>query len=168
MPADLSEDAPQWCVLHVKPRCEKKMAGYLASTQFDQYLPLRAETKIYQRRKVAVEKPVFPGYVFACVSRDRRVLVLKSRLVVHVLEVRDQAQFMNEIRQIRLALDVNPALGACPALTQGECVRIVSGPFQGLEGRVKVLKSRTQVVLNVEGIGQGVAVEVSMDMVERQ
>ena len=54
-----------WAVLHVKPRCEKKVDDFCATFQIGRYLPLRKETKIYQRRKVTVEKPVFPRYVFA-------------------------------------------------------------------------------------------------------
>ena len=54
-----------WHVLHVKPRTEKKVAEFCELRRVLPYLPLREETKIYQRRKVTVQKPAFPGYVFA-------------------------------------------------------------------------------------------------------
>lgn len=155
-----------WHVLHARPRCEKKLADYLAGIGVEYYLPLRTESKIYQRRKVVVQRPLFSGYVFACFDLARRVLVLKSRQIVRDLPVRDQVRFLAELDQVRRALTANPALGACPAITKGSRVRILAGPFQGLEGMVAALRRSTRVVLNVDSIGQGVAVEVDADMLE--
>lgn len=159
--------APFWHVVHARPRCEKKLAEYFLFHRLEHYLPLRMERKIYQRRKVEVLKPLFPGYVFVSFNQHQRLLVLKSRQVVRILQINDQARFLNEIAQVRQALEVNPVLGACPALARGMRVRIVSGPFQGLQGVVSALKGETRVVLNVDIIGQGVPVEVGPEMLER-
>lgn len=158
---------PSWQVLHVRPRCEKKCAEYLGASHVDYYLPLREETKIYQRRKVTVEKPLFPSYVFTQFAPLQRVHVLKSQMVIRIISVENQTRLLMELDQIRTALAVNPILGSCPAVTQGTPVRIKSGPFQGLEGVVCTVKGETRVVLNVEMIGQGVPVEVGLDMLER-
>ncbi|MBU4198465.1 MAG: hypothetical protein KKG09_08795 [Verrucomicrobia bacterium] len=158
---------PAWYVLHTRPRCEKKLEDYCRVYHLEHYLPLRKEVKVYQRRKVEVRKPLFPGYVFARFDCSQRVGVLRSRQVVRVLTVGDQAGFICEINQIRKALTIEPTLGACPALKRGARVRIVIGPFQGLEGVVSAFKGQTRVVLNVNLIGQGVPVEVTPDMLER-
>ena len=155
-----------WTVLHVRPRCEKKMAGHCAFYSIPHYLPLRRETKVYQRRKVTVDKPVFPGYVFAEVPRAQRLTVLKSSSIVRVIEVEDQARFVHEIDQVRQALAVDATLGATAAITSGRPVRIVGGPFQGLEGVVATVRGVTRVVLNVDMIGQAVKVDVDADMLE--
>ena len=150
-----------WHVLHVKPRCEKKLAaqvgGYLG---LESFLPLREETKIYQRRKVTVSKPVFPGYLFAAFTREQQVLVLKTNQVVRVLDVVNQEGFLAQLDQVRKALEVDPTLGACEAFQTGQRVRIRAGPFQGIEGVVQVVRGQTRVVLNIELIGQAVPVEV--------
>jgi len=156
-----------WYVLHTRPRCEKKLEDYCRVSQLEHYLPLRKEVKVYQRRKVAVRKPLFPGYVFARFDSSQRAGVLQSRQVVRVLAVRDQAGFINEIDQIRKALAIEPTLGPCPALQRGNPVRIVIGPFQGLEGVVSAFKGQTRVIMNVNLIGQGVPLEVTPDMLER-
>ena len=159
-------DEPKWHVLHVRPRCEKKMAEYCVTQHVSHYLPLREETKVYQRRKVTVEKPVFPGYVFTVFNSEERMLVLKSHAVVRILEVLDQTRFVKELEQVRQALDVDPTLGACAAFEAGKRVRIGGGPFQGLEGIVQTVKGKTRVLLNVEMIGQAVAVEADMGLLE--
>ena len=156
-----------WHVLHVRPRCEKKLAKYCDSVNLEHYLPLRTERKVYQRRKVDVLKPLFPGYVFAKFNAFQRILVLKSQQIVHILQVKDQVGLINELNQIRQALEVDPCLNACPAVEQGTLVRIISGPFQGMEGMVATLKDQTRVVLNVDIIGKGVPLVTDLDILER-
>jgi len=162
----------RWHVLHVRPRCEKKMAAFCAAMPVEHYLPLRREAKKYQRRTVEVWKPLFPGYVFVRFRPEEKTTVLQSGHAVRVLEVGNQALFIGEIEQIRQALKAEPGLSACPALAAGMTVRITSGPFQGLEGTVLSTKGPAaakplRVVINVSMIGQGVAIEAYGDMLER-
>jgi transcription antitermination factor NusG len=143
------------------------MADYCAHYGVHHYLPLRRETKIYQRRKVTVDKPVFSGYVFADMDRPQRDVVVRSGHLVRAIDVADQAVFAKEIEQVRLALAVDPTLGATQAIERGRAVRIVAGPFQGLEGVVEGVHAMSRVVLNVDMIGQGVRLDVELDMLER-
>jgi len=156
----------EWHVLHVRPRCEKKMVEHCTILRIKHYLPLRSETKVYQRRKVTVEKPVFPGYFFACFDDDGRLGLLKTNTIVRILNVPSQRELLHELAQVRKALAVDPSLGTCEALKKGCLIRIRSGPFQGVEGLVESLKANMKVCLNVEMIGQAIAVEVDRGMVE--
>ena len=155
-----------WHVLHVRPRCEKKMGEYCAAHAVECYLPLREETKVYQRRRVTVEKPVFPGYVFLTFRPAERVTVLKSNVVVRILEVVNQEQLLHELAQIRKALDVDATLGACAAFERGRRVRVTAGSFQGVEGIIQTVRGQTRVLLNVDMIGQAVAVEIDRELLE--
>jgi len=161
-----STSQPLWHVLHVRPRCEKKAAAHCARLGLTVYLPLRERTCIYQRRKVTVEKPVFPGYVFAVFAPRNRVAVLRSRHVARILEVKDQARLEAELSQIRLALAIDRTLAAGDAYTTGQRVRIAGGPFRGLEGVVQTVRGGTRVLLNVEIIGQAVAVDAEKELLE--
>ena len=158
--------APVWHVVHVKPRCEKKLAEYCAKHALTCDLPLREETKIYQRRRVTVSKPVFPGYCFLNYDESKRVTLLKSNLLVRVLKVMDQAQLVRELQQVHQALAADPTLDACAAFQAGKRVTIRSGPFCGLEGVVQMVRGKARVILNVEMIGRGLAVEVGMEVLE--
>ncbi|NQT91729.1 MAG: hypothetical protein HQ559_03135 [Lentisphaerae bacterium] len=155
-----------WHVLYLRPRCEKKMAEYSDIHKIKYYLPLRRETKVYQRRKVTVDKPIFPGYFFSACDDEQRITLLKTNHIVRVLEPDSQRRFLHELAQIRAALAVDPSLGACEMLETGRRVRIVSGPFQGIEGTVATFKANTLVLLNVEMIGQAVSVEVARDYLD--
>ena len=142
------------------------MAEYAQLLGLSHYLPLRSETKIYQRRKVTVDKPVFPGYFFASFDREGRLGLLKTNNIVRILQPPHERQLLHELAQVRRALDVDPTLGACSALKRGTRVRILGGPFMGIEGVVSSLKANAKVRLNVEMIGQAVAVEVDREYLE--
>jgi transcription antitermination factor NusG len=45
-------------------------------------------------------------------------------------------------------------------------VTIRSGPFQGLEGVVQLVRGKAKVVLNVEMIGRALAVEVAVELLD--
>lgn len=156
----------RWHVLHVRPRCEKKMVEHSQALGLSHYLPLRRETKVYQRRKVMVEKPVFPGYFFASFNREGRVGLLKTNQVVRVLDPVDQRILLHQLAQVRRALRTDPTLMPCDALRKGRMVRITGGPFMGVEGAISEVHGTAKVRLNVEMIGQAVAVEVDKDFLE--
>ena len=155
-----------WNVLHVRPRCEKKMGVFCRVQRYEYYLPLRSETKIYQRRKVTVEKPVFPGYVFVSFGPQERLELLKTNNIVRILESMDEQHLLHELEQIQKALAVDATLGAVAALKKGRHVRITGGPFMGVEGLIQDVKGNTKVLLNVDMIGRAVAVEVDRDFLE--
>jgi len=142
------------------------MAEYSRKIGLHHYLPLRKETKIYQRRKVTVQKPVFPGYFFVSFDLDGQVELLKSSNVVRIINVPRQRALLHELAQVRKALSVDSTLGAVKALTRGRLVRITAGPFMGVEGMVSAIKGMNVVRLNVDLIGQAIAVEVDKDYLE--
>ncbi|MDA0989295.1 MAG: hypothetical protein O3A51_00910 [Verrucomicrobia bacterium] len=153
-------------MLYLRPRCEKKLAEFCQIHHLPFYLPLREETKIYQRRKVTVEKPLFPSYFFCAFDADGRAKLLKTNNVLRILEPRSRRQLLHELAQIRRALRVDPTLSTCAALQAGRVVRILGGPFRGVEGIVRAIRGQTKVCLNVEMIGRAVAVEVDRQYLE--
>lgn len=155
-----------WFVLHVGPRTEKKVAAVCARYGIPHYLPLHESVKIYQRRKVVVHKPLFPGYLFAALSSATRVYVLRTNHVFRMITPDHEAKLLHELEQVRLALSVDPRLGPSGQFSLGTRVRITAGVFQGLEGHVGQLTKRATVRLNVELVGQSIGVDVDRDLLE--
>jgi transcriptional antiterminator RfaH len=155
-----------WYVLYLRPRCEKKLAEYCQIHGLSHYLPLRRETKIYQRRKVTVEKPLFPSYFFASFDGDGRTQVLKTNNVLRILEPSSRRKLLHELAQVRKALRVDPTLITVSAIRTGRRVRIKGGPFLGVEGVVMSLKGKAKVCLNVEMIGRALAMDVDREYLE--
>mgnify|MGYP002858621129 CR=1 FL=1 len=142
------------------------MAEFCEIHELRHYLPLRKETKIYQRRKVTVEKPLFPSYIFSSFDEDGRLELLKTNNVLRILEPTSRRQLLHELAQVRKALNVDLSLASCSALRRGRRVKIRAGPFMGVEGVVQSLRGRAKVCLNVDMIGRAVAVEVDREFLE--
>jgi len=163
---DSAEDKRLWHVLYLHPRSEKKVADYCQVHGITFYLPLRRETKVYQRRRVTVDKPLFPGYFFVAFDRTSRVTVLQSNHVVRIMVPSSQRLLLHQLAQIRKALKIDPGLATARAIAKGTRVRIKTGPFMGVEGLVAEVKGVSRVLLNVELVGQAVVVEVERAFLE--
>jgi len=152
-----------WKVLFVKPRTEKKVTEYCSLYRIPCYLPLREKTRTVQRRKVTFMLPVFPGYVFVKLLPAQRLSLLQSNLLVRILEPSQPRRMLRDLVMVRRALKADPTLVPTEPLTQGRMVRIVAGPFMGVEGRVARMAGTLKVVLNVDMIGQAVSVTAEMN-----
>jgi transcriptional antiterminator RfaH len=156
----------QWKVFFVKPRSEKKVAEFCSLYGIQYYLPLREKSRVAQRRKIVVRVPVFPGYVFAKIDDNQRLQMLKTNLLVRVLEPLKPRRMLRDLVMVRRALRVNPALRPAKPLEAGRPVRIVDGPFKNIEGVVSRMSGTMKVILNVEMIGQAVVVTAEREQVE--
>jgi transcription antitermination factor NusG len=156
----------QWKVFFVKPRAEKKVAEFCSLYGIQYYLPLREKSRVAQRRKIVVRVPVFPGYVFARIDDNQRLQMLKTNLLVRVLEPLKPRRMLRDLVMVRRALRVNPALRPAKPLEAGRPVRIVDGPFKNIEGVVSRMSGTMKVILNVEMIGQAVVVTAEREQVE--
>jgi transcription antitermination factor NusG len=155
-----------WKVLFVKPRTEKKVSEYCKLYGIDFYLPMREHTRVVQRRKTVVSLPLFSGYVFVRLLPTQKLQLQQTNLLVRILEPTNPRKMLRDLVMVRRALRANPALTPAKPLTKGRLVRIISGPFLGIEGRVARMTAKMKVVLNIEMIGQATAVEIESSIVE--
>ena len=142
------------------------MSEHCETHGISHYLPLREETRIYQRRKVVVLKPVFPGYFFCSPSLEDRAILMNTNHILRFLNPTHPREFLRQLVQVRRALAVDPGLRSRNALKRGLRVRIRRGAFMGIEGFISRIKGTTTVCLNVQMIGQAIAVEVDQDFIE--
>src|SRR5207244_4396402 len=129
-------DAGPWCVCHTRPRCEKKFAALLVAERFEHYLPLIASVRRYGAQVKRFTKPLFPGYVFARITRERKSRVYQQDLLARVITVEDEAKFLNQLADVRLIVASGLELSLHPLIKRGTSVRVVSGPLRGLVGVV--------------------------------
>jgi len=155
-----------WKVLFVKPRTEKKVSEYCSLYGIPFYLPLRDKTRVVQRRKITFMLPVFPGYVFVKLLPAQRLQLLQTNLLVRVLEPTHPRRMLRDLVMVRRALRADPTLTPTKPLAQGRMVRIIGGPFMGVEGRVARMAGTMKVVLNIDLIGQAVSVTAKTDQLE--
>lgn len=157
----------RWYVLHVKPRTEKKAEEWLKIFRLWHYLPIYEKVTRVQRRKVVRRIPVFPGYVFACMNGDERLKMLRTQLVVRMIDVPRQRELIHQLRQVAKAGKRGAEMRTVEKFAVGDFVRVVHGPFYGIEGYIKRDDGKATIVLNVEILGQAVAVSITPDCCQK-
>jgi transcription antitermination factor NusG len=75
---------------------------------------------------------------------------------------------IHDLRQIAHASKVGEQLRKVERFVVGEKVRIVHGPFYGIEGYVKKDEGKTLIVLNVDILGQAIAVSILPSWCEKK
>jgi len=158
-----SEFGPNWFAVYTSPRHEKRVDHYMNLREIEHFLPLyRVQRKWNSGATVALDLPLFPGYLFVRITRSERVRVLEVPGVLTMVggTGRQLAPLPDtEINALRSGLPLRNA-EPHPLLTVGQRARIRSGALSGMVGVVVRLKNSLRVVLTMDLIMQSVAVEV--------
>jgi transcription antitermination factor NusG len=111
---------------------------------------------------VQLELPLFSGYVFLRLALCDRMRVVSIPSLVRLVGFNGLPAALadEEMEILRLGLGQSFLAEPHPFLTVGRRVRIVEGPFAGLEGVLKRKKSNLRVVVSLELIQRSVAVDV--------
>ena len=158
---------PHWYVAYTLPRHEKSVADRLQSRDVETYLPLYSLVRTWNRRRVEVELPLFPGYVFVKMIITDRVRVLAHPGVIRLVGFNGNAVALpdGEIERLRSSLATWKA-EPYPFLTAGKQVKIKSGPFVGFQGRIIRRKGKMRLIVSLELIQSAILLE--LDAAEAQ
>jgi len=157
----LEFSAPQWYAAYTHANHEKKAATHLLQRGIEHFLPTYTSIRRWKDRRVRLEMPLFPGYVFVQVAPSDFLPVLHTPGIAYVVSFNGQPAALpaEQIHQLRHGLSqmrVEPHR----FVAAGRRVRILSGPLQGAEGILMRVKNTCRVVLSVKLIQRSVAVEV--------
>ena len=155
-----------WRIAQVKSRREKALASFLAQAGIGYFLPLYQRRQNSKKRERFSLMPLFPGYIFLTADDFDRHKAMRTNHIARVIEVRDPATLVYELRNIYKALEGDRALFPVDFLSTGQLVRITKGPMKDVEGIIERKSRGCRVILSVSSIMQSVCVEVDADMVE--
>jgi transcription antitermination factor NusG len=153
-------------VLHTKSRQEKAAARFLFAAGLPFYLPLLDRVNIIRGRKVVSQVPLFPSYIFLSGDLTDGYAAISTKRVCRILEIADQEHFLNELTQIDDALSRGATVYHCPFALIGTRCRVVSGPFEGIEGVVCSKLGHNRLALQIRTLGQGAVLEIDADLLE--
>lgn len=152
-----------WYAVYTRARHEKAVHSQLSRRKVETFLPLVDVPRRWSDRWKKVPMPLFPGYLFARVPTGGWVDVLKIPGVVQF--VGNQAGPLrvpdDQVDAVRRALISELRCDPHPFLSEGQRVRVVSGPLRGFEGILVRKKSQYRLVVTVELIRRAVALEIS-------
>lgn len=161
-----------WYVIHVRSRHEFKVLERLTETGIDAFLPVMERLNRWKDRKKLVRFPLFPGYVFVYIVRNRQDIlnVLKVSGVVRFLGIKpDEPEPVPEeqIVSLKRLVESKQSLDPYPYLKEGQRVRIRKGPLTGVEGILSKRAGQHILILSVDILRQGVSLKIDATNVER-
>ena len=159
---------PRWYAVYTSANREKGVARQLDLRHVEHFLPTFSSVRRWKDRKVTLQSPLFPGYVFVRLALWDRLRVLQIPGVVRFVGfgALPAALPQEEIETLRSGLSPRLCAEPHPFLTVGRRVRIKAGSLQGLEGILVRRKGNLRVVVSVALISRSIAVDVDASELE--
>ena len=153
---------PLWYAVYTNANHEKRVAQQLGQRSIEHILPLYDSVRRWKDRRVHLQMPLFPGYVFVHFALRDRLQVLQIPSVAHLVSFngRPAPLPIEDVQTIQHCLNHGYQVEPHPYLQAGRRARVRSGPLQGLEGMILRRKNRMRFVLSFELILRSVAVEI--------
>jgi transcription antitermination factor NusG len=157
-----------WYAVYTYPRHEKTVAEHLEAKAIEAFLPAFETVNRWKDRRVKIQTPVFPGYVFTRIHLNERSKVFSIPGVVRLLSFNGAPAPIDdsEIEAVRLCVERGVNLETCSLVDVGDRVRVKSGVLEGLEGLVSRCKNERRLIVPISLINQSVAVEVDVRLLE--
>jgi transcription antitermination factor NusG len=164
-------DKSQWYAIYTRSRHEKQVATFLQRQQLETFLPLRRTWSSRQDRKLTIQIPALPGYLFVrCVLyAETRALIKRASGVLRLVENAGRPAVIpdSQIESLRAALAGTFNAEGHPFLKVGDRVRVARGPMVGAEGYlVRVAENRHRLVIAVDYVNQALSVEIDANCVD--
>lgn len=155
------ECLPPWHVLRVRSNSERAVQTGLRTHRITTFLPSYSETVRWSDRIKVTDRLLFPGYLFARLTAADIPAVLAVAGVIGVLDtnlrptpVADE-QIENVQRILSSLLPVEPV-----GFAAGDKITIKAGALKGVSGVVQRHAKGARLVVFVDMLGRGVAVEL--------
>lgn len=161
-----------WYAVYTQPHAETKAAENLLRQGYSAYLPRYRTWVSHARRRQPVLRPLFPRYLFAGV--DRALMpwrpILSTVGVTDVVRAGEDPtavplQVLAAIRE-REELGAFDRLDARQSLPLGGRVRVTTGAFEDMVGRLMELRDHERVVVLLELLGRAVRAQLPAEAVE--
>ena len=164
--ADLERlyETAHWYAVYTCAQREKLVAAQFAVRGIEHFLPLYKSIRQWSDRKVKLDLPLFPGYLFVFTDLRHRLPIVTVPGVVNLVSVAGQPIPLEgeTIRTLRDALS-RVAAQPYPYLAIGQRVSICGGPLKGLTGILLRRKAMPRVVISIDQIQQSFIAEVDAD-----
>ncbi|MGC1604295.1 MAG: UpxY family transcription antiterminator [Candidatus Acidiferrum sp.] len=152
----------RWYAAYTRANHERRVAGQLRERGVENFLPQYESVRKWKDRRVRLQMPLFPGYVFVQLALRNRLSVLQVPGVACLVGFagRPAAVPEEEFARIRGFLSKGLRAEPHPYLQVGRRVRVRSGPLEGMEGIVVRRKNGNRLVISLELIQRAMAVDL--------
>lgn len=160
-----------WYALYTKPRSEYKALSDLREKDIETYLPEITTVKQWSDRKKKVTEPLFRGYIFIFADEKERYSSLQSSSIVKTICFAGKPAIIPEeqIENLRRFLENKPKAFVADLIEVGNKVKIMSGPFAGVEGTVfKNENQENMLCVSIDLLKRSVVVKLPVSSVVKK
>ena len=157
---------PGWRVLQVRARTEKEFVRKNRRLQVGYFLPMFIKTWRQRGRTLRSQLALLPGYVFVSADADQWDAVLRTNSAVRTVPVADRELLSEQVASLYAVLCGGTDPRVESRLAVGTAVRIVSGPFAGVTGRITDSGPGLRISVEISLLGCAVSVAAERWMVE--
>lgn len=159
----LANTVQNWYVAYTLPKHEKAIAQRLRADNITCYVPLYAETRTWRRRRVDLELPLFPCYVFVKMVLKAKARLLSAPGVIRLLTVSGGAVvFPNEEMDALQSSLKRWSARPYPFHSSGKRIRLKSGPFAGLEGTIVRRSGKRKLIVTLDRIRSSMLLDIDV------
>lgn len=158
----------RWYAAYTCANHEKRIAEQLHIRGVEFFLPLYDTVRRWKDRRVRLQFPLFPGYIFVHMPWGHQLRIVQVPGVVRLVGFGSVPSPLpdEQVETLRNALALKVGTTPHPYLTVGRHVRITSGSLAGMTGILLRNKNSYRVVLSLELIRRSMAVEVDVADIE--
>jgi transcription antitermination factor NusG len=168
----ISELKSAWYVLHTRSRFETVVYDALCKKSVEAVLPKIQKPSTRRDRKIMLQVPLFPGYVFVRTNLhpEHHLSILKTVGAVRLIGTHDRPVPVPDsaIESLNIMALSQQPVSTGYRMRQGDPVIVVRGPFTGVTGIFVRYGPEGRVQVEIEALGQHAAVEVDESDVEPQ
>jgi transcription antitermination factor NusG len=157
-----SSDSLKWYAAYTNSNYEKCVAAQLERRSVEHFLPQYESVRRRKDRRVKLQLPLFPGYVFVRFNLRDRLRVLQVPGVARLVGFNGLPCPVpnSDIEALQFCLARNVSLQPHSYVQVGRRVRIGTGPLEGMEGIVIRRKNRLRFIISLSLIHGSAAVTV--------
>ena len=155
---------PRWYAVHVRAKHEKRVATGLREKGINVLLPVASQVHRWSDRRVIVEVPLFPCYVFihADLVGATRLAVLRTAGVFRFVGFTNGPAPIPDaqIEAVQAVLINQLPIASCGFIRVGQKVRIRGGALEGVEGILIGHNGGRKLIISIDLIKQSMAVAI--------
>jgi transcription antitermination factor NusG len=153
---------PRWYAVYTNTHHEKQVALQLGQRSIEHHLPLYDSVRRWKDRRVRLQMPLFPGYIFVRIALRDRLQLLQIPSVVHLVGFAGRPAPLKDedIHALQNCLRHGHPVEPHAYLQVGRRARVQRGFLQGLEGIILRRKNKTRLIVSFDLIQRSVSVEI--------
>lgn len=161
MPTNQSVES--WHVAYTMPRSEQKVYDFLRRVGVTSFFPVQSVLRKWSDRIKRIELPLFPNYIFVCVTPQRRFEVTNVEGVVRYVSFAGRPAVV----PVSVIESLQKLSGSELEVVQdsfdrvGMPVMICEGPFAGVKGYLVKRNGKERLQVRVETLKSTVSIEIS-------